>query len=175
MSYLSDRLAAYHITDKENTFKAQAEEPGRFCDFKFFTETDKGDIEINYLTPDGSVEYFNHGRNQTRRFSRIRHAHPEQHPDRDGKPSKYHQPPDTETFPFCTPTVIDAYRKATELKTLFVVEGEFKAFSLHLMGLPAIGIGGVQNFRDAKKTKMHPYITDTIERVAAEIVELLNQ
>ena len=37
MSYLSDRLAAYHITDKENSFKAQAEEPGRFCDFRFFT------------------------------------------------------------------------------------------------------------------------------------------
>jgi len=173
MSYLSDRLAAYHITDKENTFKAQAEEPGRFCDFRFFTETKEGDISINYLTPDGSVEYFNHGRNQTRRFSRIRHAHPEQHPDRDGKPSKYHQPPGTETFPFCTPTVIDAYRKATELKTLFVVEGEFKAFSLHLMGLPAIGIGGVQNFRDAKKTKMHPYITDTIERCQVHNVVLI--
>lgn len=173
MSYLSDRLAAYHITDKENTFKAQAEEPGRFCDFQFFTETKEGDISINYLTPDGSVEYFNHGRNQTRRFSRIRHAHPEQHPDRYSKPSKYHQPPGTETFPFCTPTVIDAYRKATELKTLFVVEGEFKAFSLHLMGLPAIGIGGVQNFRDAKKTKMHPYITDTIERCQVHNVVLI--
>ena len=47
---------------------------------------------------------------------------------------------------------------------LFVVEGEFKAFSLSMLGLPAVGIGGVQNFRDAKKSNLHPYITDIIDR-----------
>lgn len=173
MSYLSDRLAAYHITDKENTFKAESEEPGRFCNFKFFTETDKGDIEINYLTPSGAVEYYTHGNSQTRRFSRTRYAHPEEHKDSQGKPQKYSQEKGTETFPFCTPSVIEAYRKGATVKTLYVVEGEFKAFALSMAKLPAIGIGGVQNFKDASKTKMHPYIIDVIQKLQVQNVILI--
>lgn len=173
MTYLSDRLAAYHITDKENTFKAESEEPGRFCDFRFFTETDQGDIAINYLTPDGQVEYYEHGNVQTRRFARIRYADPEKHKNREGKPMKYRQEKGTETFPFMTPTVINAYRKREQLKMLFVVEGEFKAFALNLKGLPAIGIGGIQNFRDAKKTSLHPYLTGVIETCKVQNVILI--
>ena len=173
MSYLSDRLAAYHITDKENTMKVEAEEPGRYCDFKFFTETDKGDIEINYLTPSGAVEYYTHGNSQTRRFSRTRYAHPEEHKDSKGKPQKYSQEKGTETFPFCTPSVIEAYRKGATVKTLYVVEGEFKAFVLSMAKLPAIGIGGVQNFKDASKTKMHPYIIDVIQKLQVQNVILI--
>ena len=167
MSYLSDRLAAYHITDKENTFKAQAEEPGRFCDFRFFTETDKGDIEINYLTPDGSVEYYDHGSTQTRRFSRIRKADP-------GKGPKYVQAKGTEMIPFSTPTLIEAYRKKAQLKTLYVVEGEFKAFALSMAKLPAMGIGGIFNFKDASKSKMHPYIIDVIKGCRVQNVVLIH-
>ena len=167
MSYLSDRLAAYHITDKENTFKAQAEEPGRFCDFRFFTETDKGDIEINYLTPDGSVEYYDHGSTQTRRFSRIRKADP-------GKGPKYVQAKGTEMIPFSTPTLIEAYRKKAQLKTLYVVEGEFKAFALSMAKLPAMGIGGIFNFKDASKSKMHPYIIDVIQKLKVQNVVLIH-
>ena len=182
MSYLSDRLAAYHITEEENTFKANAEELGHFCDFRFFTESPEKDkdgketgsnISINYLTPDGSVEYYNHGSTQTRRFSRIRYAHPEEHLSKDGKPQKYYQPIGTETFPFCTPPVIEAFRKGLETKVLFVVEGEFKAFSLSLLGLPAVGIGGVHNYRDAKKSRLHPYITDIIERCKVKNIVLI--
>lgn len=173
MSYLSDRLAAYHITEADNTFRAEAEEPGRTVSFRFFTETDKGDISINYLTPDGSVEYFNHGRNQTRRFSRIRYARPEEHKGKDGKPTKYFQEKGTETFPFVTPTVISAYRQGEPLKVLYVVEGEFKAFCLHMQGLPAVGIGGVQNFRDARKTRLHPYLTDIIGRCRVQNLVLI--
>ena len=166
MSYLQDRLSAYHITEADNTFRAEAEEPGRTVSFRFFTETDQGDIAINYLTPDGAVEYHNHGHSQTRRFSRIRKADP-------GDGPKYLQERGTETFPFCTPTVIEAYRRGEPLKTLFVVEGEFKAFALHKRGLPAMGIGGVQNFRDARKTRLHPYLTDVIDRCKVRNVALV--
>ena len=173
MTYLEERLAQYHITEKENTFKAQAEDPGHFVDFKFFTEIEeknkKGEvidhnIAINYLTPDGSVEFYDSGHVQTRRFYRVRYHNPDNHKDSNGKPRKYHQEKGTETFPFCTPAVIEAYKKGQELKMLFVVEGEFKAFSLSMLGQPTIGIGGVQNFRDSKKSHLHPYITDIIER-----------
>lgn len=173
MSYLQDRLAAYHITEADNTFRAEAEEPGRTVSFRFFTETDKGDIAINYLTPDGAVEYHQHGHVQTRRFSRIRYARPEEHKGSDGKPRKYQQEKGTETFPFVTPTVISAYRQGEPLKVLYVVEGEFKAFCIHMQGLPAVGIGGVQNFRDARKTRLHPYLTDIISRCRVQNLVLI--
>lgn len=178
MSYLSDRLAAYHITDKENTFKAQAEEPGRFCDFRFFTESppekDKNgnvigtNIVINYLTPSGEVAYYNHGSVQTRRFSRIRYFDPDRHGGH-----KYFQEKGTEMMPFNTPAVIEAYRKKKELKTLYIVEGEFKAFKLSMLGIPAIGIGGIYNFKDTTKSKMHPDIIDVIQTLKVQNVVLI--
>ena len=174
MTYYSDRLAAYRITEADNTFLAEAESgEGRTCQFQFFTETERGDISINYLTPSGMVESYPHGHNQTRRFSRLRYANPELHTNADGKPMKYRQDRGTETIPFSTPTVINAFRRRDELHTLFVVEGEFKAFALHMQGLPAMGIGGVQNFRDAQKTKLHPSITDVISRCKVRNIVLI--
>lgn len=174
MSYFQDRLNAYHITDKENTFKAESDEAGRFIStWKFFKETDKGDIEIGYLHPDGSVISYNHGNVQTRDFCRIRYADPEKHKNKEGKPMKYFQEKGTETMPFNTPTVIEAYRKKKDLKTLYIVEGEFKAFCLSMNGIPAIGIGGIQNYRDATKTKMHNDIIDVIKTLHVQNVVLI--
>ena len=170
MTYLSDRLAAYHITDKENTFKAEApDNPGHFIStWKFFTETDKGDIKINYLCQDGTVVDYSHGNVQTRDFCRIRYADPEKHGGH-----KYFQEKGTEMQPFFTPAVIEAYRKRQALKTIYVVEGEFKAFCLSMNGIPSIGIGGIFNFKDASKTKMHPGIIDTIQALHVENVVLI--
>lgn len=170
MSYLSDRLAAYHITDKENTFKAEsADNPGRFIPtWKFFTENDKGDIEINYLHPDGSVISYNHGNVQTRDFCRVRYADPEKHGGH-----KYFQEKGTEMMPFNTPEIIEAYRKKKELKTLYIVEGEFKAFTLSMNGVPTIGIGGIYNFKDTTKSKMHPDIIDVIQKLKVQNVVLI--
>lgn len=175
MNYLEERLAKYHITEKENTMKVAAEDPGHFVDFKFFTEQpvkDKdgkvigADIVINYLTPAGEVEYYNHGNSQTRRFSRIRKSNP-------GDGPKYVQAKGTEMIPFSTPAIIEAYKKRKELKTLYVVEGEFKAFSLSMMKQPTIGIGGIHNFKSADKTKMHPYIIDVIQTCKVQNVVLI--
>ena len=168
MSYLSDRLAAYHITDQENTFKAESpENPGRFiATWKFFTETDKGDISINYLSPDGTVADYAHGNVQTRDFCRIRKANP-------GDGPKYVQAKGTEMIPFSTPSVINAYRKHETVKTLYIVEGEFKAFALSMAKLPSMGIGGIFNFKDATKTKMHPWIIDAIQTLHVQNVILI--
>ena len=170
MSYLSDRLKAYHITEEINTFRAEsADNPGRFIPtWKFFTETDKGDIKINYLSQDGTVVDYNHGNVQTRDFCRIRYAEPDKHGGH-----KYFQEKGTEMQPFFTPSIIEAYRKKQTVKTLYIVEGEFKAFCLSMNGIPAVGIGGIFNFKDASKTKMHPGIIDTIQKLHVQNVVLI--
>ena len=170
MSYLSDRLAQYHITEDINTFKAEsADNPGHFIPtWKFFTESKKGDIKINYLTVSGMVLDYNHGNVMTRDFCRIRYANPEQHGGH-----KYFQEKGTEMAPFFTPEIINAYRNKKTVKTIYIVEGEFKAFCLSMNGIPAIGIGGIFNFKDATKTKMHPDIIDTIQALHTQNVVLI--
>ena len=104
MTYFKERLKKYGIDEETNTFhNAIAENGVNRADFKWFTETKNGDISINYLSPDGCVEWFNHGNSQTRRFVRIRKANP-------GDGPKYIQEKGTETIPFSTPSIIDAYK-----------------------------------------------------------------
>lgn len=170
MSYLTERLALYHITDRENAIDfAYGSDAGKIIpNFPFFQETDKGDIRINYLSPDGSVEYYLHGNSQTRDFCRIRYADPEKHGGH-----KYHQEKGTEMCPFSTPALIKAYRAKETVKTLYIVEGEFKAFALSMEGLPTFGIGGIHNFKNADKTGLHPYITDVIQTLKVQNVVLI--
>ena len=83
------------------------------------------------------------------------------------------QPPHTCTIPFSTPEILKAYAKGAKVKTLYVVEGEFKAFALSNFGLPCFGIGGIQNFRDKDKDGLHPHITDFIKKCKVENVLLV--
>lgn len=165
MSYYTDRLAAYGITEAANTYKAEQGEGRASHNWRFFRETDKGDIEIGYLDPEGfEYTYFdgtvNEGR-QIRTFTRTRHADPKA--DRNGRKVRYSQPAHTETFPFITPAVLKAFReKKLDNDTLYIVEGEFKAFRLSMEGVPCIGIGGIWNFKDEKKGDIQPDITRVI-------------
>lgn len=165
MSYYTDRLAAYGITEAANTYKAEQGEGRANPNWRFFRETEKGDIEIGYLDPEGfEYTYFdgtvNEGR-QIRTFTRTRHADPKA--DRNGRKVRYSQPAHTETFPFITPAVLKAFReKKLDNDTLYIVEGEFKAFRLSMEGVPCIGIGGIWNFKDEKKGDIHPDITRVI-------------
>ena len=178
MSYFSDRLAQYHITDDDNTFCAEGTEAGTFIStFKFFQNKEVRDkngkviennIAINYLSPDGGVVFYEHGNSQTRDFQRIRYEDPSKH-----QGHKYHQEKGTEMIPFSTPTLIKAYKSKKPLKTLYVVEGEFKAFAMSMVNLPTFGIGGIFNFKDASKTKMHPFITDVIRDLKVQNVVLV--
>lgn len=167
MSYFNDRLKALHITDKTNSYKATQE--GHTINFKFFTETKNGDISINYLSLNGEVETYTVGSGGTRLryFSRIRYATPRQ----DGK--KYHQEEGTETLPFVTPELLKRYKTSEKTSTLYVVEGEFKAFAMSNFGLPTFGIGGIFNFKGKSKDELHPYILQFCERCGVKNIVLL--
>ena len=176
MSYYTDRLAAYGITEAANTYKAEQGEGRANPNWRFFRETEKGDIEIGYLDPEGFEYTFfdgtvNEGR-QIRTFTRTRHADPKA--DRNGRKVRYSQPAHTETFPFITPAVLKAFReKKLDNDTLYIVEGEFKAFRLSLEGVPCIGIGGIWNFKDERKGDIHPDIARIISECKARRVVMI--
>lgn len=164
MTYLEERLKALNIDDGKNSFKAFNLD-GHPIDFRFFTEKGE-DISINYLTPDGVVEFYEEGR-RTLDFSRIRIKSPAE-----GQ-GKYKQPPHTETIPFSTPLIINAFKHKEKLKTLYIIEGEFKAFALNNFDIPTMGIGGIHNFKGPSKDKLHPYIENVIKTCKVENVVLI--
>ena len=140
MSYFEDRLKTLNITDKTNSYKA-FDIDSHGVNFKFFTETDKGDISINYIGLDGVVEVYETENRKIRSFSRTRLQNPK-------GDMKYQQPSGTETVPFVTPEILKTYKKGERVATLYIVEGEFKAFAMSNFGLPTFGIGGIHNFKD---------------------------
>lgn len=166
MSYCSDRLKALKITEKANSYKTSDSE-GHTIDFRFFQADDKDNIKINYIAPDGKVIEHETDNRKTRAFFRTRLKEPK-------GDMKYSQPPHTETYPFSTPEILKAYKKKEKVQTLYIVEGEFKAFALSNFGLPAFGIGGIQNFRNAKKDDIHPIILDFCEVCQVENIELIH-
>lgn len=176
MSYFSDRLKEYGITDSMNTYKAEFGEGRAISQWKFFTETEKGDIEIGYLDPEGFIyQYHDDSVNQGRdikAFTRIRHANPKE--DKNGKKVRYSQPAKTGTYPFITPTVLECYKKKKfDNDTLYLVEGEFKAFRLSIENIPCIGIGGIWNFKNDKKGDIHEDIGKIITECGVRRVVMI--
>ena len=166
MSYCSDRLKALKITEKANSYKT-VDMDGHTIDFRFFRADDKDNITIGYIAPDGKVIEYETENRKTRAFERTRLKEPK-------GDMKYTQPGKTETYPFSTPEILKAYKKKEKVQTLYIVEGEFKAFALSNFGLPAFGIGGIQNFRNAKKDDIHPLILDFCKVCQVENIEVIH-
>lgn len=161
ITYLEQRLTALGITDEINQVKGILHYP----QWRTFTDDGKGNIEINYLSPYRQPYTYMEG-NKEKEFSRIRLAKP-------GNGAKYIQPRGTETFPFFTPVMLEKFRAKEKIPTLYIVEGEFKAFKLAMYGVPCIGIGGIQNFKDSKKDKLHQDIIEVLTVCQVENVVLL--
>jgi hypothetical protein len=164
-SYLRQRLSELNITEAANVYKVVTLE-GRTIDFEFFKADDDDNIEIHYLTPSGEIINYDDNK-KLRPFFRTRFKKPTI-PKR-----KYYQPQGTEAIPFSTPTIINAYKKQEKVKTLYVTEGEFKAFAVSNFGLPCFGIGGIHNFKGPSKDCIHQYILNFIDVCKVENVVLL--
>lgn len=174
MPYCEQRLSAVGITDKENHFQGVTDAEGvhGIKEFRYFTSDDNDNLVINYLTPNGRIlEYEDRSKNEgrsIRSFVRTRLKNP-----KDPK-QKYKQPIGTEAFPFFTPKAIEAYKAKEKVNTLFIVEGEIKAFVLSKFGLCAIGIGGIYNFTAKDKLRLHPDLADFIEKTSPREIVVLH-
>lgn len=170
MSYLKERLKKLHITEKTNSYKAIGENGVNTMNFKFFTETEKGDIAINYIALDGKVVTYEDGR-KIRAFRRTRYQVPVELPD--GKEKKYDQPSGSPVFAFVTPELLRRYKNGEETRDLYIVEGEFKAFAMSNFGLPTFGIGGIHNFKNEKGVYLNPEIIEFCNKCKVQNIILL--
>jgi hypothetical protein len=65
---------------------------------------------------------------------------------------KYFQPRGTNALPFFPKLIIEAFHAKKTIKTLFVTEGEKKAYALTKNGVFAVGVGGINSIKRDKET-----------------------
>ena len=131
-------------------------------------------ITLPYCDPNGEVATYEYEGRQIP-FERLRYMEPQEYEDKDGKKKtmRYSQPPKTGVYTYMTPGIVRRYRLAEKIKTLFIVEGEIKALSGDVLGLPMIGIGGIQNIKDKENNTIDDYIRMIIDRCKPDNVALL--
>jgi len=163
--YYSKRCKEIGITEKNNSIKVWDDLHDKSFTSNFLQdwETPAG-IKINYFTHDGKVCKYESDKRKLSDFYRIRLTTP-------NGSGKYWQPPKSGVKPFITPGIIDKYKKKIKIKTLVIVEGEFKALAGCIAGLDIIGIGGIHNFKE--DNNIHHYITDVVKICEVKNVILL--
>lgn len=149
-TYFKQRMYEIGITDTGlHTISIESlEYPGVFSSQPVFSEQPSGNIEINYPSLYGGAELI---AGTETPFKRVRYR-PDNQPEPD---RKYFQEPKSGIHIFHTPQVIEKYQAKTPIETLYVVEGEFKAYAGALQGLDIVGLGGKDLFLDADKKGLH--------------------
>ncbi len=163
-NYLQERLKQNNISDKENTIKVRYKDyPPK--DQKIFSQDKDGNIKILYLTPSGYQCQYDH-KGKLIDFFRTRLKNPKDN-------NRYIQPANSGVFPFITPGVITKFNKEKPINTLFIIEGEFKAFSGYLLQLDFIGIAGIHSIKEKNKSELHEYIIEIIKKCKVKNIVLL--
>lgn len=164
--YLNNRLEGLAITPEINRHIIRTkrqdgsvlEEPA-----PFFEADQEGNIVINYFQLSGlRYSWKKEDTKFPRHFQRKRLAKPRED-------QKYSQEKGSGQFPFFTPGILSRYRRAKEgqeggvIETLFVVEGEFKAFKGDMAGLCILGIPSIHGFYNGDvRGKLHEDIQELI-------------
>ncbi len=164
-TYCEQRLSDYNISKEANKFRIiHRDYPPR--DIKFFDSDADDNIVITYLTPTGSICEYPKGKKLIQ-FTRTRLK-------AGINGNKYSQPANSGTFPFMTPGVVNKCSNKTKIKTLYIIEGEFKAFvASNYLDIDIIGIGGIHNYKDKSKNELDEYIQVIIRNCQVENIVLI--
>jgi len=149
-TYFKKRMHEMGIVDtSDHFFKVEPEYPFKAYNQPIFAEHEaSGNIVIHYPSLYGGAELIAGTENE---FKRIRFK-PDNQPEPD---RKYFQEPKSGVHIFHTQQVIEKFAAKTKIETLYVVEGEFKAFAGALQGLDIVGLGGKDLFLDSDKKSLH--------------------
>lgn len=126
-----------------------------------FRARSDGGIDIRYphLYPDGPAWQQHKGAD----FVRTR-----LHPERAKPDQKYHQEGGSGIHIFIPPVVVKEWREGVKWETLFVVEGEFKAFAAARPGVPVVGIAGIKMYMEKKGSKnLHADLVQLLRNATA--------
>lgn len=191
-SYLSQRLTALGISDQLNTFTrtwtttapgddGKQVETVNTKEYKLFDADEHGNIVIRYFNLNGQpYSWKKEGNKWPKEYVRLRLREPKDN-------MKYAQPAGSPLFPYFPPSIIAKYNEAKKagrkqdgeaqpgcINTLYLVEGEFKAFKGTMHGLDIIGLPGIYGFFNGDiKGRLHEDIQDLIVTCGVRKIVLL--
>lgn len=160
-NYYIDRCKEYGITDENNYVAWKGDESKQTLKQPIFEEDRQGNIRIYYYDLRGCQYYYKPSEEgYQHKFYRTRL----QNPEREGR--KYTQSKNSGTFPFFTPGLITKYLYEKNFPTLFITEGEFKAFKGYLAGLDIMAFPSIHGTytREAVFTTLHRDIVSLIHK-----------
>ncbi|MEG1586196.1 MAG: DUF5906 domain-containing protein [Bacteroidales bacterium] len=160
--YFKRRLASLRLTEESN--KRMVYMDGIPQSVPIIFPSDKDDaIVIPYVDPEGERAQYMNGK-KPQDFFRMRFRKPREFENKKGEKRvmKYSQPKESEIYSYLPPAIVEKYRKKEHIRTLYVIEGEFKAISGSLLGLDFVGIGGIFNFKDKKQNELDEYLKKII-------------
>lgn len=160
MSYFKDRMKRYGL-DKHITAKIPVVSNKRGGGTKqenkevvYFSEHETGGINIHFYELTGQTCTFRkEGNKWPETYTRLR-----LHPSKSTSDQKYTQPKGSGVHIFLPPGIISKYQKSEKIETLYMTEGEFKAYVGDLNGLDIIGIPSISAYREKQKEELHEAI-----------------
>jgi hypothetical protein len=168
-SYFESRMEELGITPDDYRISVNSSDDSTTLKVKEIFSKQGDDIRILYPNLDGGVYTYtaNTKDNPEKTFYRTRLKIPK-------KDQKYTQTSGSGFFPFFPPKIIEKFTKKEEIKILYLVEGEFKAFKGSMHGLNIIGICGKDLFTNGKGSKdLHHDIVRVIEECKVKNIVLL--
>lgn len=121
-----------------------------------FGTDQNGNLQINYYLFNSADKYTANRWNKN--YFRLRFA-----PENINGAGKYWQPPKSGTHIYITNGVRNAVKSCTNIKTLFITEGEKKAFRGDLHGLNIIGVAGIHQLAATGKNELHADIKHILD------------
>lgn len=169
-SYFHSRMNELGITPNDYQISVFSSNDSTTPKVKEIFSKDSGDnIRILFPTLDGGVYTYPSDTkdNPEKTFYRTRLKVPMSN-------MKYSQPKGSGINPFFPPKIIQKFNQKEDINTLFLVEGEFKAFKGSMHGLDIIGICGKDLFMAEKGSKeLHHDIIRVIEQCQVRTLVLL--
>lgn len=165
LSYAQQRLIDVGITPENSEYKVRFLDDPVPRNARLFYQDKHGNLVIRYLHIDGDQVYYQKNR-KAKEFCRIRLKNPIGN-------MKYMQAKETPVHVYWTPGIINSFNTAAEIKTLFITEGEIKAFVGSLHGLDIAGIGGIHNFYDKKRNRLIDELEALIKKCNIQNIVLL--
>lgn len=178
LSFFGLRMQQIGVTDSNSTIivenpEAEFPQPSKYKTPVFTEDKTTGDIEILYYRINGELIQYEHVTDaktghinaKTRLYKTRRIKDPK-------GDMKYQMPAGQPTLPWFPPSLVEKYNEGSQVPTLILTEGVFKAMCGSIAGLDVVGLASITCYKD-RNGKLYEDIVLLIERCNVQNVVIL--
>ncbi|MBA3706601.1 MAG: hypothetical protein H0W84_12095, partial [Bacteroidetes bacterium] len=161
-SYFKERMDLLGVTQENNKiaiWKNNISPAGHedvLTEVPIFRELPEGIEILVYTLERSTIRIEKNGSRMKKDFGIVRLEKPLVKPN--GDTMKYRIPKGAGTHPFFPPGLIEKFENKTDIETLFLVEGYFKAWKAAMHGADIIGLSSITHMKDKDTGALHPDI-----------------